>query len=113
MTSLWLWVERVEWSGIWGLDQQRIESEYGSAGAGSLQVTVQRSNDVVRDRQTTQSRSADRHSKCHRAFRDAFNVLDRRIRFLLCLPLDSLDKLTIQKEIDRIGKAMPGLKAHA
>jgi arsenate reductase (thioredoxin) len=39
-----------------------------------------------------------------RAFRDAFNVLDRRISLLLCLPFASLDKLAIQKEIDRIGK---------
>jgi arsenate reductase len=48
-----------------------------------------------------------------RAFRDAFNVLERRISLLLCLPLESLDKLAIQKEIDRIGKEMPELKAHA
>jgi len=37
-----------------------------------------------------------------RAFREAFMVLDRRISLLLCLPLSSLDKLAIQKEIDRI-----------
>ena len=48
-----------------------------------------------------------------RAFRDAFNVLDRRISLFLCLPLESLDKLAIQKEIDRIGKEMAELKAHA
>jgi arsenate reductase len=40
-----------------------------------------------------------------RAFRDAFMMLDRRISLLLCLPLASLDKLAIQKEIDRIGKS--------
>ena len=39
-----------------------------------------------------------------RAFRDAFMMLDRRISLFLCLPLASLDKFTIQKEIDRIGK---------
>lgn len=39
-----------------------------------------------------------------RAFRHAFNVLDRRIGLLLCLPLASLDKLSIHREIDRIGK---------
>jgi arsenate reductase (thioredoxin) len=39
-----------------------------------------------------------------RAFRDAFMMLDRRISLFLCLPLASLDKLAIQKEIDRIGK---------
>jgi arsenate reductase len=38
-----------------------------------------------------------------RAFREAFMILDRRISLLLCLPLSSLDKLAIQKEIDRIG----------
>jgi arsenate reductase (thioredoxin) len=39
-----------------------------------------------------------------RAFREAFMILDRRISLLLCLPLASLDKLAIQREIDRIGK---------
>jgi arsenate reductase (thioredoxin) len=38
-----------------------------------------------------------------RAFRDAFLMLDRRISLFLCLPISSLDKLTIQTEIDRIG----------
>lgn len=45
-----------------------------------------------------------------RAFRDAFTVLERRISLLLCLPLESLDKLAIQQEIDRIGKEMPEMK---
>jgi arsenate reductase len=39
-----------------------------------------------------------------RAFHDAFMILDRRISLLLCLPLSSLEKLAIQKEIDRIGR---------
>lgn len=39
-----------------------------------------------------------------RAFRDAYMTLDRRISLLLCLPLESLDKLAIQREIDRIGR---------
>lgn len=39
-----------------------------------------------------------------RAFREAFMILDRRINLLLCLPLASLDTLSIKKEIDRIGK---------
>jgi arsenate reductase len=47
-----------------------------------------------------------------RAFREAFVVLDRRINLLLCLPLASLGALAIQKEIDRIGKTLPELKAH-
>lgn len=38
-----------------------------------------------------------------RAFREAFMILDRRISLLLCLPLASLGKLAIQREIDRIG----------
>lgn len=39
-----------------------------------------------------------------RAFRDAFMILERRISLFLCLPLSSLDKLAIQKEINRIGQ---------
>jgi len=39
-----------------------------------------------------------------KAFREAFMILDRRISLLLCLPLASLDKLAIKKEIDRIGQ---------
>jgi len=39
-----------------------------------------------------------------RAFRDAFLMLDRRISLFICLPLTSLNKLAIQKEIDRIGR---------
>jgi arsenate reductase len=38
------------------------------------------------------------------AYRDAFMILDRRISLLLCLPLASLDKLAIRKEIDKIGR---------
>jgi arsenate reductase len=39
-----------------------------------------------------------------RAFREAFLLLDRRISLLLSLPLESLDKLAIQTEVNRIGK---------
>jgi len=38
-----------------------------------------------------------------RAFRDAYLLLERRISLFLSLPLSSLDKLSIQKEINRIG----------
>jgi len=38
-----------------------------------------------------------------RAFRDAYLLLERRISLFLSLPLSSLDKLAIQKEINRIG----------
>jgi len=43
--------------------------------------------------------------KVEKAFRDAFMMLERRISLFLCLPLESLDKLAIKKEIDRIGQA--------
>ena len=39
-----------------------------------------------------------------RAYRDAFMMLERRISLFLSLPLSSLDKLAIQKEINRIGQ---------
>ncbi len=39
-----------------------------------------------------------------RAFRDAFFMLDRRISLFLCLPLASLDRLTLKREIDKIGQ---------
>jgi len=39
-----------------------------------------------------------------RAFREAFVSLDRRIGLFLSLPMASLDRLAIQREIDRIGK---------
>jgi len=39
-----------------------------------------------------------------RAFREAFVALDRRIGLFLSLPLQSLDRMAIQREIDGIGK---------
>ena len=39
-----------------------------------------------------------------RAFRDAFMILDRRITLFLNLPLPTLGRLAIKKEIDRIGQ---------
>ena len=38
-----------------------------------------------------------------KAFREAFMILDRRISLFLCLPVASLDRLALKKEIDRIG----------
>jgi arsenate reductase len=38
-----------------------------------------------------------------KAFRDAFLTLDRRIGLFLCLPLSSIDKLALKKELDSIG----------
>jgi arsenate reductase (thioredoxin) len=39
-----------------------------------------------------------------RAYREAFMTLDRRISLFLCLPLASIDRLAIKKEIDKIGQ---------
>jgi arsenate reductase (thioredoxin) len=43
-------------------------------------------------------------AQIEKAFRDAFLILDRRISLFVSLPLASLDKLAIGKEIDRIGR---------
>ena len=42
-------------------------------------------------------------AQIERAFRDAYLILERRISLFLSLPFSSLDKLAIQKEINRIG----------
>jgi arsenate reductase len=39
-----------------------------------------------------------------RAFRDAFSILDRRIGLFLSLPLATLEKLSLQRELDGIGR---------
>ena len=39
-----------------------------------------------------------------RAYRDAFVTLERRIGLFLCLPLTTIDKMAIKKEIDKIGR---------
>ncbi len=39
-----------------------------------------------------------------RAFRDAFFMLERRIGLFLSLPIATLDRMTIKKEIDQIGR---------
>ncbi len=39
-----------------------------------------------------------------RAYRDAFATLERRISLFLSLPLATIDKLSIKKEMDRIGR---------
>jgi arsenate reductase len=39
-----------------------------------------------------------------RACRDAFVTLERRIGLFLCLPLASIDRLAIKREIDKIGR---------
>ena len=42
-----------------------------------------------------------------RAYRDAFFMLERRISLFLCLPLASLDRLALKKELDGIGQPSP------
>jgi arsenate reductase len=39
-----------------------------------------------------------------KAFRDAFFLLDRRISLFLSLPLATLSRLSLKKEIDDIGR---------
>ena len=39
-----------------------------------------------------------------KAFRDAFFLLDRRISLFLALPLASIDRLALKKELDNIGR---------
>jgi arsenate reductase len=43
-----------------------------------------------------------------RAFSEAFMILDRRITLFLCLPLATLERDVIQREIDRIGRSGAG-----
>jgi arsenate reductase len=42
-------------------------------------------------------------AQLEQAFREAFMILERRISLFLCLPLASLDKLAIKRELDRLG----------
>lgn len=44
------------------------------------------------------------NQEVERAFREAFTILDRRISLFLSLPLASIDKLALKKEIDKIGE---------
>ncbi len=39
-----------------------------------------------------------------RAYRNAFSILDRRIGLFLALPIATLDRLAVQRELDKIGK---------
>ncbi len=39
-----------------------------------------------------------------RAFRNAFALLDRRISLFLSLPLSSIDRLALKKQLDQIGR---------
>jgi arsenate reductase (thioredoxin) len=39
-----------------------------------------------------------------RAYREAFSILERRIGLFLSLPLASIDKLALKREVDKIGQ---------
>jgi arsenate reductase len=43
-------------------------------------------------------------AEIERAYSQAFQALDRRISLFLCLPLATLDKIGLQKQIDDVGK---------
>jgi arsenate reductase (thioredoxin) len=47
---------------------------------------------------------SDSDSKIERAYREAFMTLERRIGLFLSLPLASIDKLAIKREIGNIGR---------
>jgi len=43
----------------------------------------------------------------HLAFADAYRMLDNRIRIFASLPIRSLDRLSLQKRLDEIGRPLP------
>lgn len=47
---------------------------------------------------------AGTEEEIQRAFREAYVMLDRRIALFLSLPFSSLDRLSVQNEIRRIGR---------
>jgi arsenate reductase len=47
---------------------------------------------------------AGTEDEIRRAFRDAFFLLDRRITLFLNLPLSSIDRLALKRELDQIGR---------
>jgi arsenate reductase len=47
---------------------------------------------------------AGTEDEIRRAFRDAFFLLDRRISLFLNLPLSSIDRLALKRELDQIGR---------
>ena len=42
------------------------------------------------------------------AFRAAFNALEHRIRIFTSLPVASLDRLSLQRRLEEIGRSLPG-----
>jgi arsenate reductase len=41
------------------------------------------------------------------AFREAFRVLENRIKIFVSLPLRSLDTIKLKQELDRVGQLLP------
>jgi arsenate reductase len=41
------------------------------------------------------------------AFRNAFRTLEQRIKLFLSLPLASLDRIALKREVDAIGRLRP------
>ena len=41
------------------------------------------------------------------AFRDAFRLLEKRIKVFVSVPVQLLDKIKLKKEVDQIGKILP------
>jgi arsenate reductase len=52
---------------------------------------------------------AGSNDKMDRAFRDAFMSLDRRISLFLALPIQSLSRLALKKEVESIGQSAKGV----
>jgi arsenate reductase len=42
--------------------------------------------------------------QAERAYREAFSILERRIALFLSLPVDSIDKLALKKQVQKIGQ---------
>jgi hypothetical protein len=47
------------------------------------------------------------HAERHLAFADAYRMLRNRIGIFASLPLRSLDRLSLQKRLDEIGRPLP------
>ena len=43
----------------------------------------------------------------HLAFADAYRMLNNRISIFISLPMNTLDKLALQKRLDEIGRNLP------
>jgi len=50
------------------------------------------------------ARATGNEAEIHLAFADAFRMLNNRISIFINLPIRSLDQLTLQKQLDAIGK---------